>query len=154
MNQTTESRRGAERPAEWNRAHVLVADDDEGMRELVAASLTNRGYSVQAEENGSGALRTFNALAAHVWPLDGIDLVVLDHRMPGMTGLDVLREIRLSHWDTPAILMTAFPSAEVVACAAELGATVLSKPFSLDDLTRAAAALMVRHADPGFSPDR
>ena len=148
MNQAIESRRESVRPAEWNRAHVLVADDDVAMRTLVASSLTNRGYAVQAEESGSGALKMVNALAAHVWPLDGIDLVVLDHRMPGMTGLDVLREIRLAHWDTPVILMTAFPSAEVLAHAAELRATVLPKPFSLDDLTRAAVSLMVCHAEP------
>jgi two-component system, response regulator, stage 0 sporulation protein F len=154
MNQTTERHRESARPAEWNRAHVLVADDDEGMRALVVGSLTSRGYAVQAEESGSGALKTFNALAAHVWPLDGIELVVLDHRMPGMTGLDVLREIRLAHWDTPAILMTAFPSAEVLAYAAELGATVLAKPFSLDDLTRAAVSLMVRRAEPGPDGER
>lgn len=148
MNQATHERVDAERVAEWNRAHVLVADDDDAMRALVVGTLTNRGYAVECVDSGSGALRTFNALAAHVWPLDGIDLVVLDHRMPGMTGLDVLRAIRLAHWDTPAILMTAFPSAEVLAYAAELGATVLSKPFSLDDLTRTAVSLMVRHADP------
>lgn len=154
MNQATRDHREYEVAAEWNRAHVLVADDDDAMRALVVGTLTNRGYAVECVDSGSGALRTFNALAAHVWPLDGIDLVVLDHRMPGMTGLDVLRAIRLAHWDTPAILMTAFPGPEVLAHAAELGAIVLPKPFSLDELTRAAVSLMVRHAEPGAARER
>ena len=73
------------------------------------------------------------------------DLVVSDVRMPGQTGLDVVRTLRSWGWTTPVILITAFGDESTKCEAQSAGATVLfSKPFDLDDLRTA-----VQHFLPG-----
>lgn len=127
----------------WNRpsgARVVVVDDDVAMRELVAARLEADGYDVYDAGTGAELLRMLEDVEINRFPFDGVDLIVLDHRMPGMTGLQAIRKLRAAHWDTPAILMTAFPDESVTLEAAHLGVSVLAKPFSLDLLTNTVLA--------------
>jgi CheY-like chemotaxis protein len=82
-------------------ASVLVADDDSDIRELVAYKLAQGGHQVTVVEDGLSAL---NAVR------DGsVELALLDIRMPGMSGLDVCRELRAApETETlPVILLTA-----------------------------------------------
>jgi len=78
---------------------VLVADDDEDIRSLVALRLRKAGYGVVTAANGEEALR----LAREVKP----DLLLLDVSMPGMDGLAVCRELQASGGDAPVIFLTA-----------------------------------------------
>lgn len=127
-----------ERPAHTS-ARVLVADDDEAMRLLVAATLAGEGYTVAEASSGPDVVRKFDALSA--------DLVVLDFRMPGMTGIEVIEKLRARDHGTPIILMTAFADPGVCEEADRLGVPVLSKPFPLEHLTRTAVLLLAqRHA--------
>jgi CheY-like chemotaxis protein len=130
-------------------ARVLVADDDEAMRLLVTSTLEDEGYQVNEAISGSDLLRALDSIAVDAWPTDGVDLIVLDLRMPGMNGLDVVRRLQAAHWFTPTILMTAFAGPEVIAEAARLGVPVLSKPFGLDALTQTAGRLLSEHATDG-----
>lgn len=129
-------------------ARVLVVDDDGDMRDLVVRRLAAEGYDVHDAVSGIELLRVIESIAVDSWPLDGIDLIVLDNRMPGLTGLDAIRRLRAAHWEMPAILMTAFPEAAVKTDAATLGVSVLAKPFSLDLLTSAILMSLVSKSVP------
>jgi len=66
------------------------------------------------------------------------DALVMDIRMPRCDGLAVLRALRLSRWNVPVVLMTAYPDQETLGRAAELGAAcTLAKPAAMDDVVRA-----------------
>jgi CheY-like chemotaxis protein len=117
-------------------ARVVVVDDDSDMRQVVHTTLRREGYDIRENASGGALLRTLSDIALGGFPLDGVDLIVLDNRMPGITGLEALRAIRGSEWTTPAVLMTAYPSQAVSDEAQALGAVVLPKPFTREALTR------------------
>lgn len=123
-------------------ARVLVADDDDAMRSMVAAALSHEGYLVSEVASGVELLRVIETSTLDAWPLDGVDLIVSDLRMPGLTGLDVLHKLHASRSATPFILMTAFADPELIALAQRFGVPVLSKPFDLEMLTHTAASLL------------
>ncbi|CAN5806885.1 hypothetical protein BH11MYX4_BH11MYX4_00910 [soil metagenome] len=136
-------------------ARILVVDDDRAMRDIVSRRLTRNGFSVHEAVSGAELLSVLRSVTADSWPLDGVDLIVLDNRMPGMTGLEAIRNLRADHWETPAILMTAFPDAAVKREAQRLGVPVLPKPFSLDLLSSAVlVVLLSRHAPADDSLSR
>lgn len=112
---------------------IAVADDDSAMRALVASALRRDGYVV--EEAGSGGA-LLALLADHALMHDYcIDLIVTDHRMPTLNGLDIASELRREIWDIPIILMTAFGDRELHNEAKRMGVTaVFDKPFEVDDL--------------------
>ncbi len=127
-----------ERTTPWmaSGARVLVVDDDGDLRSIVHSTLRREGYDVREAPSGGALLRTLVSVARGAFPLDGVDLILLDNRMPGITGLGALRTIREAEWTIPAVLMTAYPSPEVEAEAHALGALVLSKPFTREALSR------------------
>jgi len=75
---------------------VLVVDDDEDVRYLTSWNLQKAGYDVREAESGEVALTG----------LDGIDIVVLDYRLPGLTGIETLRAI-VDADGPPVVIMTA-----------------------------------------------
>jgi DNA-binding response OmpR family regulator len=118
---------------------VFVAEDDAAMRSMVVSALLNDGHEVYEAATGEELLRLMGAVTCGrcdeaVNPACGVDLVVLDHRMPALKGLTVARWLRRAQWSVPLILMTAFPSDELVNEAHRLNVHVLAKPFSLRDL--------------------
>nr|MBI3613414.1 response regulator [Nitrospirota bacterium] len=80
-------------------ATILVVDDEAMIRNLLTKFLTLRGYRVRAAQNGAEAL----AMVAQQQP----DLVILDMYMPGMNGLEVLRELRARHYAGGVVALTA-----------------------------------------------
>jgi two-component system, OmpR family, response regulator len=128
---------GAQRepsPRDARPPRILVVDDDPEMRELITLLLSSNGYVVHEAISGSDLLRVASSIRADKWPLDGVDLIVVDNRMPGITGIEAIRRLRAERWDVPVILITAFPEPDVTAQARTLRARVLPKPFSLDAL--------------------
>ena len=117
-------------------ARILIADDDPDMCELLGTFLANLGYQVCEAFSGTELLRVIRATEIDAFPMDGVDLVIMDNRMPGFTGVEILQKLRACHWDTPLILMTAFPDAWVRAQTHKLDATLLAKPFSLEALKK------------------
>jgi len=106
---------------------VLVVEDDQAMRELLAESLIDDGFSVQTAGDGrTGIARVREG---------GIDLVISDVRMPDVDGLDLLREVRAGTPTPHVITITAFGSIETAKRAIKLGAyDYITKPFEIDKL--------------------
>jgi DNA-binding response OmpR family regulator len=118
---------------------VLVADDEEDIRALVAFRLQRAGYDVITAANGEEAL----LLATTRLP----DLVVLDMMMPKATGLEVTRSLRGHDTtkDIPVILLTARAQEADVASGFEAGVDdYVKKPFSPKDLQLRVQALLER----------
>lgn len=144
MPGTMESSRGEIGSATQTGAHgeartarILVAEDDPDTRSLVARVLRMGGHRVYETGSGSELLQTLRSIIIDS-PIDGVDLVVSDLRMPGLSGLEVARMLRAQRWDAPIILMTALSTDALRDEAEALGVTVLMKPFSLEDLLTAA----------------
>jgi DNA-binding NtrC family response regulator len=104
---------------------VLVVDDERLLRWSVAETLSVRGYEIAEATDGRSAMQEFG-------DGDGTDLVLLDLRLPEGWDLRLLARIREKKPQVPVILMTAFPTREIIEEAGALGASVLIKPFELD----------------------
>ena len=118
---------------------VLVADDEEDIRALVAFRLQRAGYDVITAADGAEAL----TLATTHLP----DLIVLDMMMPKATGLEVTRSLRAQDAtkDIPVIILTARAQEADVASGFEAGADdYVKKPFSPMDLQLRVQALLER----------
>ena len=129
---------------------VLLAEDDDELRRLLARKLRRQGCDVVEARTGTQLVElvvehTVEPIAAEQRQAS---LVISDLRMPGRSGLDVLRLLRRANVGVPVILMTAFGSRQVHDEALVLGAAaVFDKPVDLDDLTAAACDVLRRHAD-------
>jgi two-component system, NtrC family, response regulator AtoC len=107
--------------------HILIADDDTAIRQMLREFLEDEKFEVSEAPDGENALEGIRS--------GMYDLVLLDMRLPGMTGLDVLKELRAKHGDVPVILMTAYGSPNIAIQASSLGAySYITKPFDLDDV--------------------
>lgn len=114
---------------------VLVAEDDAGIRAMLCAALSGDGFEVLAVGNGVELLDRLQRGWRDRRPPD---LVVVDERLPGLSALSVLSDLRFRHRPTPFILITAYGTPELRARARALGAVaVFDKPFDLDDLRTA-----------------
>jgi DNA-binding response OmpR family regulator len=105
---------------------VLVVDDNQDVRELIVHILNADGFHVYAAVDGENALAILNS--------NPVNLVLLDVMMPGMSGLDVLREIRTGSnkkiREVPVMMITAMSSTDDVDQALAIGAnSYVVKPF-------------------------
>ena len=111
---------------------ILVADDSDAIRDVLREALVDEGYEVAEAASGDEVLAEFNGNGD-----PKPDLVLMDIRMPGKDGLEVLRTLRLSRdAELPIIVMTAFGSASIAIEAMKLGAfDYIAKPFELEEVT-------------------
>jgi CheY-like chemotaxis protein len=122
------------RPMAGSLATVLICEDEPALRELVRLSLDGQ-YAFAEAEDGMGCLER----AREIQP----DLIVLDMMLPGMTGLEVLDELRRDPQlaEVPVIVLTAQPAAREDALRA--GANlVMDKPFNVDDISAAVKEVL------------
>ncbi len=119
---------------------VLVAEDDPELRSMMASRLRGDGCVVAEATSGLDALEVLDDAAALGAPLD---LVVMDVRMPGMTGVELGYVIRGRHWTTPILLVTAYPEPEIYDEARRLDAQLLAKPFAFTKLSDAARKAII-----------
>jgi DNA-binding response OmpR family regulator len=124
---------------------ILLAEDDDAMRNLVAEALRKDGYEVLAVSDG-GRLLVSLAQDMDDRGEGFVDLVVTDVRMPICSGMQILEQIRAARWRMPFILMTAFGDTATRHQATSLGALLFDKPFELEDLRTAVASLLRRSA--------
>ena len=124
-----------------SRARMLLAEDDDDLREIIAGRMRQDGFEVLEACSGHEALALLHAQD----PTDAIDLLVSDVRMPGCSGIDIARELRARSQSTPVLLITSHPDAAVLAAARVLHADVLAKPFRLERLSEAALAAIEPH---------
>ncbi len=110
-------------------ATLLVADDDPAVRQSLERTLAREGYTVALASDGEAALERLRA--------GGIDLVLSDLKMPGLTGLELLREVKALAPDVDVIMLTAFGTVEEAVKAMKDGAVdFLTKPFQRAQLIR------------------
>lgn len=127
------------------RKHVLVVDDEEFVRLLVAEILERNGYRVEMAPDGASALALMEARRP--------DLVLLDLMMPGLTGWAVLERMRRAGGMPPVVILTAHGSYEAFTRVVKEGvAGYISKPFALDELLVTCARALA--SAPLYEPDR
>jgi two-component system nitrogen regulation response regulator GlnG len=113
---------------------ILVVDDEESIRWALRKALEREGYRVVLASDGAEAL----ARATE----SGIDLVLMDIKMPGSDGLETLTRIKEIHPNLPVIIMTAFGTLQAAVQAMKRGAyDHITKPFDFDELS-----ILVRRA--------
>jgi DNA-binding response OmpR family regulator len=124
-------------------SHVLLIEDDARIREIVERGLGSRGLVVTSAPDGPSGLELARKLE--------IDLVLLDLMLPGMSGLEVLEELRLSKPRLPVVALTALDDTSSKVAGLDAGADdYLTKPFSLDELAaRIRARLRSSEVDDG-----
>lgn len=119
-----------------NPSTILVADDEQALREFVARNLRARGFAVIEAVNGLEAVAEFNA--------QKIDLLIVDLMMPRMDGLEVTRRVREKSI-TPIIVLSALDADRDKLAAFDLGADdYLTKPFSVEELMARVRAVLRR----------
>lgn len=108
--------------------HLLVVDDDEGVRRIVAELLSDEGYEASTAESAHDALAQ---MAEGPFPL-----VITDLKMPEVDGLEFLRALRQEHPDTAVIMMTGYGQVASAVEALKLGAAdYLTKPIRVNHLS-------------------
>jgi two-component system OmpR family response regulator len=116
---------------------LLVVDDEENLRTMLAAALGHHGFAVDSVADGRAALAAVEA--------DPPDLVVLDVMMPDLDGFEVLRRLRADGDRTPVLFLTARDTTEDKVRGLTLGGDdYLQKPFSLDELVARVQAVLRR----------
>ncbi len=116
---------------------VLVVDDEQSMRELLAIMLRQVGYDVSVADGGEAAIKALET--------DAFDLVITDLRMRKADGLAVLRAAKEHSPRTVVLVVTAFASTETAVEAMKLGAyDYVTKPFKLDELKLTIANALER----------
>jgi DNA-binding response OmpR family regulator len=124
--------------------NILVIDDEESLRHTLGRVLRQAGYEVTTAGEGPEALRLVNAGYENASPYD---VVYLDIRLPGMDGLQVLKEIRQRDPHLPVILLTAYGSLSTALEALRLGATdYLIKPLDPEVLVARTRVLLEEQA--------
>ncbi len=120
-------------------ATLLVADDDPAVRQSLERMLTREGYRVLLASDGQAALERLQA--------GGIDVVLSDLKMPGLTGLDLLRAVKIVAPEVDVIMLTAFGTVEEAVKAMKEGASdFLTKPFQRAQLIRVINQALERRA--------
>jgi two-component system response regulator FixJ len=127
----------SESPSSRNAVAVIV-DDDPAVRNSLKFFLEVEGLSVRAYANAADALQEAN------YPVRGC--LIIDYRLPGMTGLDLLALLRERRITLPAILITTNPSSYLVSRTKAAGATLVEKPL-LNEALHEAVQLALKSPD-------
>ena len=126
---------------------ILVVDDDIYIRELSTESLSLSGYQVDAAEDGDAAWQALNA--------DAYDLLITDHNMPKVTGLELVKRLRAAHMALPVILATGIPPTDEFARSPWLipDATLL-KPYTIAELLGTVKNVLHASAREALRPEQ
>lgn len=119
------------------KAHVLVVDDEEGVRELLGDALRVAGYSVSSAPDGMSALTALRGQRA--------DLLIIDINMPVLDGFELLEQLRNKGDLTPALMLSARGEKTDITRGLRLGADdYVTKPFGLEELLLRVDAILRR----------
>ena len=106
---------------------ILIVDDDQNLCSVLREELNEVGYDAESVNNGDEA---FGYLANKP-----VDLVLLDLKMPGKDGFDVLKELEMKEIKTKVIVLTAYADVKSAIDSAKMGASdFISKPYDFDEL--------------------
>ncbi len=113
---------------------ILLVDDDETLRERLARALRERGYDVRTAGNADEALARVRE--------DSPEMAVLDLKMPGRSGIEVLKEVRAHDPATEVLILTGYGSIATAVEATKLGAVgYVPKPVDADEILAAFARM-------------
>jgi two-component system response regulator RegA len=117
-------------PAVSSSPSILIVDDDDTLRTRLSRAFTERGYEVHTAKDYDDAVATAGA--------ESTELALVDLRMPGKSGLDLVRELRSIDPATKIVVLTGYGSIATALDAVRLGAKhYLSKPADVDDIIAA-----------------
>ena len=126
-------------------SRILVIDDETNIRLTIRLALQHVGHEVDTAADGAEGLTKFAAGA-------GYDLVLLDQRMPGMEGLEVLKEIKHRQPEAKVVMITAFGTIDLAVEAMKAGATdFLRKPFTMESLRDSVQSILHESSQDQFS---
>ena len=125
--------------------HLLVVDDNAGIRHLLYELLTQEGYRVETAENGMECLTKVQE--------NELDLVILDDKMPGKSGLETVAELKKGNPDLPIIMITAYSEMPLINEALENGSIeyYLAKPFDLDNVRKLVKTIVKKRINGDYS---
>jgi signal transduction histidine kinase len=123
---------------------VLLVDDDAEVTAATVAMLEQLGHRVRVATSGAAALAIVDEKAK-------LDLIITDHAMAGMTGMELAERIRRIHPELPIVLATGYAD---VSIGDNLDVARLDKPYRLDRLAAAIASVMTQHPRRGTSDAR
>ncbi len=110
-----------------SKGKILVVDDEKSMREILEIFLKNEGYSVSVANNGEVAIAELKK--------DIYDLIISDMKMPKVSGLELLRNVKQIAPNSVVVIVTAFGTTESAVEAMKLGAyDYIQKPFQMDNI--------------------
>src|SRR5215470_15333444 len=113
---------------------ILVIDDEPAIRQILAASLTRAGHTVETAASGREGLMRLSK--------GDVEVALCDINMPDLTGIEVVREAGKSGYDTTFIMMTAFSSVDTAVEAMKAGATdYMIKPLRSEELLQRLAQI-------------
>lgn len=119
---------------------ILIADDEESVRNLLSRVLTKMDYVVTKAANGEEVLAKVK--------VQGFDLLIMDIRMPKLDGMEAFKVLRLDYPGLPIIMMTAFSTVETTLEAMRLGAfDYLTKPFDISDVKTLVEKVFSSHLE-------
>ncbi len=121
--------------------HILVVEDEEHMAKGIRFNLEAEGYRVSVAGDGPSALAVVRQAPS------GVDLVLLDIMLPGMSGYDVCEELRSGGWTGPVLILSARTLSEDRARGFGVGANqYMTKPFDLDEFLARVKNLLTHNA--------
>lgn len=132
LDSSRQTGKSGDRDRPGDRPRILVVDDEQAVRDLLAKTLTMADYDVDSAPDGASAIDRLRAVE--------YDLLITDLKMPGMDGLSVIREARRTAPDLPVIIITGYSTEASAIEAINLGvAGYLTKPFRLPRILAATA---------------
>jgi CheY-like chemotaxis protein len=115
---------------------ILVVEDEKAVAHMIAMVLGGPGARVSTAKNGWEALIKIGAT------LKPFDVVITDHRMPGMNGLELVRQLRAKNFPGKILVLSAYLADEDIRGYEQLGVDMMmSKPFDFEELQQAMAVL-------------
>lgn len=132
---------------QMSKESILIVEDEEKILRLLELELEIEGYQIGKAMDGNEALEAYRS---GKW-----DLILLDVMLPGISGIELLRKIRMKNNSTPVILLTAKGSVEDKVSGLDLGANdYITKPFQIEELlARIRAVLRMRTAAPSMEDE-
>jgi CheY-like chemotaxis protein len=131
---------------------ILVVEDHPESVELLQMILEDEGYSVQSVETGRRAIQAVSAQSSEEVPDPTPDLILLDLRLPDMTGVEVVRELQEKLPEVPPVVFLSADSPQSLKAAAHsVGAAAVRKPFNLDELFEVINSALAKQRDPDRS---
>jgi CheY-like chemotaxis protein len=136
MRTAAAEREESDSPLAPMRATVLVVDDDADVRQFLVESLQTFGYHVLEAEDGYAGLSVLAKSSPH--------LAIVDYAMPSLTGVEMVRELRLKRPDLPILFASGYAETAEIEEALDENTFVLRKPFQISKLQQIISELLQR----------